>query len=196
MSRQRTSASSRSHSLSADCGPASAPPSRISPRQRTTQSDPSPPAHQAARDSAHPAAVEQQRHLVLALLSRVGDGPRVRRGPGTLKDGYEAIDVDGWTAVHATRQCRGVCVGARAVTVKGPSHGVRSLPISAASNSSSVAHPEHRVDAARVELRLPVGLRRRERLPRRRLHRAHPLRVVRRFEGLAAVEAPWPWLPW
>ena len=40
-----------------------------------------PPAHQLARDSAPPAAVEQQLGLVLALLSRVGDGPRAGGAP-------------------------------------------------------------------------------------------------------------------
>ena len=41
---------------------------------------------------------------------------------------------------------------------------------------------EHHVDAARIELRLPFGpgLRRREQLQHRRLHRAHALRVVSR----------------
>ena len=57
---------------------------RAATRRRRTVA---PPAHQVARDSAHPAAVEQQLHLVLALLSLVGDGPRGRRGPDTLKEG-------------------------------------------------------------------------------------------------------------
>ena len=73
-----------------------------------------PPAHRIARDAAHPAAVEQQLHLVLALLSRVGDGPRGRRGPGTLKEGFEAVYVDGRAAAHATWQREGGGVGARA----------------------------------------------------------------------------------
>ena len=44
----------------------------------------------------------------------------------------------------------------------------------------AVADLEHNVDAARIELRLPVGpgLRRREQLQHRRLHCAHALRVV------------------
>ena len=75
-----------------------------------------PLANQVARDSAHLAAVEQQFYLVLAaaLLSRVGDGPLGRRGPGTLKEGIETIDVDGRAAAHATPQREGVGVGARA----------------------------------------------------------------------------------
>ena len=65
-----------------------------------------PPAHQVPRDSAHPAAVEQQLYLVLALLSPV------RLGPGTLIRGFQAIDADGRAAAHATRQREGVGVGA------------------------------------------------------------------------------------
>ena len=53
-----------------------------------------PPAHQVVLDAAHPAAIEQKLHLMLALLSRVGDRPRGRRGPGGLKEGFEGIDVD------------------------------------------------------------------------------------------------------
>ena len=96
-----------------------------------------PPAHQVARYSARPAAVGQ--HLVLALLSRVGDGPRGRWGPDTLKEGFEAVDVDGRAAAQATPQREGAGVGARAAsTVKGPSHRGRSLPMSASSSSSLV----------------------------------------------------------
>ena len=46
-----------------------------------------PPAHQVLRDSAHPAAVEQQPHFVLALLSRVGGGPRAGGAPAGSKKG-------------------------------------------------------------------------------------------------------------
>ena len=70
------------------------------------------PLSPVARNSAHPAAVLQHLHLMLALLSRVGDGPRGRRGPGTLKQMGEAVDVDGRAAAHATRQCEAVDVGA------------------------------------------------------------------------------------
>ena len=42
----------------------------------------------------------------------------------------------------------------------------------------AVADLEYRIDPARIELRLPVRLRRREKLSHRSLHRAHPLRAV------------------
>ena len=114
-----------------------------------------PPTHRVARDSAHPAAVEEQLHLVLALLSRVGYEPRGRRGPGTLKDGFEEIDVDGRAAAHATRQ------------LLGP-------------QQRAVADLECLVPPASVVRRLPRCQRRREQLPHRRLHRADPLRAARR----------------
>ena len=73
----------------------------------------------------------------------------------------------------------------QAVTVKGQSHRWRSLPMSAASSTDEqlfslqqlVAHLEHRVDTARVELRLPLPsrLRRRQQLPHRYIHGPHPL---------------------
>ena len=66
-----------------------------------------PPEYQVACNSAHLAAVEQQLRLVLALLSRVRYGPRGRRGPDTLKERFDAVDVDGSAAACATRQ-RGV----------------------------------------------------------------------------------------
>ena len=47
----------------------------------------------------------------------------------------------------------------QASSVKGPSLRGLSLPMS---QQQAVAYLEHRVDAARIELRLLVGLRRRE----------------------------------
>ena len=72
---------------------------------------------------------------MLALLSRVEDGSRGRREPGTLKEELEAVDVDGRAAAHATLQPEreGVGVGARAGENREsivPSR--RSLPMSAA----------------------------------------------------------------
>ena len=65
-----------------------------------------------------------------------------------------------------------------------------SLPV-VRSSTWSPRHVEHpgRVDAARVEFRLPLRLRRREQLLHRRLHCVpHPLRVVsRRLAGGAVV---------
>ena len=86
-----------------------------------------------------------------------------------------------------TRQREGLGVGARA-----GDHRERTVPPRVqftnvggveqllVPQQHAVGDLEHRVDAARIELRLPVGLRRREQLPCRCLHRAHPLRVVRR----------------
>ena len=80
---------------------------------------------------------------MLALLTRVGDwicsdGPRSRRGPDTLKEGVEVVDVDGRAAPHATLQREGVGAGAWAGKVKGPSHRWRSFLMSAVSSSSLV----------------------------------------------------------
>ena len=68
----------------------------------------------------------------------------------------------------------------QASTVKGTSHhGCQCLRRRAARRSQlyAVAHHEYRINPARIELCIPVVLRRREQLPRRRLHRAHPLRT-------------------
>ena len=76
---------------------------------------------------------------MLALLSRVGDGPRGRRGPDTLKEGFEAVGADGRAAAHATWQREGAGVGARAGEHReGTVPPRRSLPMSAASSSSLV----------------------------------------------------------
>ena len=105
-----------------------------------------PLAHQAARDSAHRPAVEQQPHLVVALLPRVGDGPRCRRGGR----GPDALKSERGAHREGTVPTR-----AQLTKVGGVEQLIGPQP-------RAVADLEHRVDAARIELRLPVGLRRRE----------------------------------
>ena len=69
-----------------------------------------PPAHQEARDAAHHPAVEQQLHLVLALLPQVGYWPGSRWHPGPREQSL----VDRPAAAHLAPQGEGVGVGARA----------------------------------------------------------------------------------
>ena len=111
--------------------------------------------------------------FVLALLSRVGDGPRGRRGPDTLKEGLEAVDDNSRAAARLTRQREGVLVG---VGARAGVHSEGTVPPRAlltnvggveqllGPRQHAVADLGYRVDTARIELRLPVGLRSREQL--------------------------------
>ena len=63
-----------------------------------------PPEHQEARDAAHHPTVEQQLHLVLALLPQVGYRPGTRWHPGPHEQGL----VDRRAAAHLAPQGEGV----------------------------------------------------------------------------------------
>jgi hypothetical protein len=71
------------------------------------------PPHQVAHDTAYQQAVEQQLHLVLAILSPVGNRPGSLRRPCPLEEGLEAVDIDRRAAAHPARQGERVGVGAR-----------------------------------------------------------------------------------
>ena len=103
-------------------------------RRRTCGPATGPALDQVARDSdaAHPAADEQQLHLVLALPPRVEDGRRGLAGPRNAKRGCEASDIDD-RAVRWGPDGRAQSRDRPAVARRG-----RSLPRSAASSSSSV----------------------------------------------------------
>ena len=103
-------------------------------RRRTCGPATGPALDQVARDSdaAHPAADEQQLHLVLALPPRVEDGRRGLAGPRNAKRGCEASDIDD-RAVRWGPDGRAQSRDRPAVARRG-----RSLPSSAASSSSSV----------------------------------------------------------
>ena len=105
-------------------------------------------------------------------------------GSGTLNEEIEAFDVDGWAASHAMQQREGVGVGARTGEHREETVSPRAQPTHVGGvehllgpQQHVVADLEYRVDPIRIELRLPVCLRRREQL-------LHPLRAVRgRFAG-------------
>ena len=153
----------------------------------------SPPAQQEASDSAPPAAVELQLHLVLALLSRVGDPTRSKN-----KEGFEAIDEDGRAAVHGTRQHEGVGMGARAgehrdgtVPPREQLTNVGGVEQLIGPQQHAVADLEHRVDPARIEPRFsgrPAPPRAHASSPP---SSAHPLRVVHRRLAGGEVVVRW-----
>ena len=105
---------------------------------------------------------------MLALLSRVGYRPGSRRRPGPREEGLEAVDVDRRAVAHLARQGEGVGVGARAgghregaVPPRAQLTDVGGVEQLLGPQQHPVAHLEHRVDPARVELRLPLRLSRR-----------------------------------
>ena len=82
-----------------------------------------PPTHQVASDAADGLAVEQQLHLMFALLSSVRDWSGGRRRPAPREERLEAVDVDRRAAAHLTWQGEGVRVRARA-----SGHRERAVP--------------------------------------------------------------------
>jgi hypothetical protein len=124
------------------CHPLRAVSQLLSPQPLISRSVAAPP-HEVVQDPADLLAVEQQLHLVLALLPLVGHRARNRGVVGPRVEGFEQVHVHRRAAPHLppARECEHVGVGARAgsVTVKGPSHLGRSLPMSAASSSSLVS---------------------------------------------------------
>ena len=81
-------------------------------------------------------------------------------GPDTLREGFEAVD--GRAAAHVTRQREGAGAGAGAGEhreVRAQLTNVGGVEQLIGPQQHAVADLEHRVDAARFELRLPIGLR-------------------------------------
>ena len=144
-----------------------------------------PPLDHTAHNAAHPPAASSSASCFCSRprpkkrLGPPAPAPGLA-GPGTLKKGFGATDVGGSAAAHSTRQCEDVGAGARA---GGRSEG--TVPpwaqlTDVGPRQHPVAHLKHRVDPARIELRLPFRVCRSEQLPHRRPRLPHPLRAVRR----------------